>query len=102
MILPDMRAVLAFNAFAGNARTDDLRQPVVIDGVEIERLFDFGAHCVGPWLGAAHCNLERGPPRVDTLGVKFIKDCKQITWRNEDDVGAKISDQAHLSLGHST
>src|SRR5262245_45020346 len=101
MILPNVRAVLAFNAFAGNAWTNDFRQSVIVDGMKIERFFYLGAHRIGPRFGAAHCNLERALAWVDALGTKFIKNCKYIAWCNEDDVGAEISDQAHLPLGHS-
>ncbi len=96
-----MRAILAFDAFAGNPRTNDFRQAVVVDGMKIERLFDLRAHRIGPRLGAAHCDLERAPAWVDPLGVKFIKNRKYIAWRNENDVGTEIGDQAHLPFRHS-
>ena len=69
--------------------------------VHVEGLFDFRAHRVGPRLGAAHGNLERGPAWVDALGAKFIKNCKHIAWCDQDDVGTEIVDQPHLPLGHA-
>src|SRR4029079_15809357 len=69
--------------------------------MKIERFFDLGAHCIGPRLGAAHCDLERALARIDALGMKFIKNCKYIAWRNKDDVRAEIGDQAYLPLCHS-
>jgi hypothetical protein len=34
--------------------------------------------------------------------VKFVEDREHVAWRDEDDIGLEIRDQAHLSLGHAT
>src|SRR5262249_58664617 len=100
-IFADMRSILALDAFAGNAGTDYLRQSIVVDGVEIECIFNLRPHGIGPWLSAAHRNLERAPTGIEALRVKFVEDREHVAWRDEDDIGHEIHDQANLSLGHA-
>ena len=48
MILPDMQAIFCLDAFVGYARSHHLGEPVNIDRMHVERVFDLGTHRVGP------------------------------------------------------
>ena len=61
VVLVDVQAVLV-PAFVGDARADDLRQPVDVAGRHARALLDLGARLVGPRLGA-----EQSHPQVERL-----------------------------------
>src|SRR5262249_59746135 len=84
VIFPNVRSVFALDALTGNAGTDDFRQPIVVDGVQVECVLDLSTHGIGPRLSAAPGNLERALAGIDTLGAKFIKDREQIARCDED------------------
>jgi hypothetical protein len=69
--------------------------------VQIECILDLRPHGISPRFGATHSNLDRAPPGIEALSVKFVEDREHVAWRDEDDIWLEIGDQAHLSLGHA-
>ena len=67
MIFPDVQAVLGLHAFLRDAGTDHLGEAIDIGRVHIESVLDFGAHRIGPGLGAEDAEFDaticadRGP-----------------------------------------
>ena len=96
-----MKAVLRLDAFIGDARPHDLRKPVDIDRVHVERLFNLAAHGVGPRLGAKDADLQRGLARVEALFGVFVEDRQAVRWGDSDPLGPEILNQPHLALGHA-
>ena len=101
MIFPDGETVFRLGAFIGDAGADNFRKPVNIDGVDIERFFDFAAHGFGPGLGAEYADLERRFARVGALPAELIEDRQHVTRRHRDDVGPEVVDQLTIALGHA-
>ena len=72
MVFPDHRAVLGFDAFAGDARAHDFGQAVDVDGVDAELPFDFVAHALAPGFGAEDADLERDFIGLDAQALEFL------------------------------
>src|SRR5262249_13316000 len=58
VILPNVRSVFGFDAFARHSRSDQFGQAVSIDGINIESALYLRAHRVGPRFCAAESDLE--------------------------------------------
>ena len=101
MIFPDARAVLALDAFAGDARTDYFGEAIYVERVDCDLLLDFGAHRLGPRLGAENADAQRRRCRIDSLPPHFLGDRQHVRRRDHDDVGPEVLNQLHLALGHA-
>ena len=101
VILPDVRAVLGFEAFAGDARADHFGESVDVDGIDREAVLDLAPHRLGPGLGAVNADGERGAPRIDALAIELVGDRQHVARRHHDDARAKIPNQLDLPLGHA-
>jgi hypothetical protein len=64
MILPDVQAVFALDAFLRHAGADHFRQAVDVGGVQTERGLDFGAHRIDPRFGAENAEFQRRLARI--------------------------------------
>ena len=102
MILPDVQPVLALDALLGDARADDLRQPVDVDRIDAQDRLDLLPHRSAPRLGAEDADgneLARGSM---PLPLHLLGDRQHVGRRHHDDVGPEIVDQLHLPLGLAT
>ena len=101
MILPDVQAVLGLDALVRDARAHHLGQPVDVDRMHVEGIFDLAAHRIGPRLGAEDADLERALGRIDALRAELVEDRQHVARRHGDQVGREIDDQLDLALGHA-
>ena len=99
VVFPHYRAVFAFHAFAGHARTHDFRQAVDVHSVNARLALDVVAHGLGPRLGAKNTGLERAVARIQPLALKLLNDHLHIRRRDHDEVGLEVLNQLHLLFG---
>ena len=99
MVFPDMRAVLAVQAFHGHPRPDHFRQAVNIERVDHEGVFQFAAHLPGPGFGPEDADPQRGFLGVHALAPHFIADVEHVRGRHHDEVGLEVVDQPDLFFG---
>ena len=99
MVLPDHRAVLGLDAFAGHARAHHFAQAVDVHRVQPGAHLDVVAHRLGPRLGAEDADLQRAGARVQALAHHLLDDHLHVARRDHDDVGPEVGDQLHLLLG---
>ena len=86
MVLPDGQAVLGPQTFLGDAGADRLRQPIVIEGVELHAPLDLAAHALAPWLGAEYAGAQAALRRIEPLALEFVGDRQHVGRRHRDDV----------------
>src|SRR5947208_16227125 len=61
-------------ALAGDARADDLREPVYVVGTAAERTLERGPHAFGPRLGAEQAVAEPERARAPALHRQALRD----------------------------
>ena len=93
-----MQPVLGLDAFRGNARADDLRQAVDVDGLDPKPLLDLPAHLLGPGLGAEQADLELDRVEVDLHLADHIVDIEREGRRAADGGAAEVLQQQDLLL----
>ena len=101
MVFPDMQAVLGLDALAGYARSHHFREAVDVHRMDVERLFDLGAHGVRPGFRPEDADLERRLARVEALLLELVENRQHVGRRDHDHVRLKIVDELNLSLGHA-
>src|SRR5262249_8396110 len=99
MILPDVQTVLRLVTFAGDARSDDLRQPINIHGLDGELVLELAAHALAPGLGAEAPVAQRQLAQVDAHGGRDLGDVERVRRRRPQNMRAQILHQHHLPLG---
>ena len=99
VVLPDVEAVLAFDAFDRDARADGLGAAVYVDRLHVEAGLDLLAHRLGPWFGAVNADLQRAAPRVQPQALELIGDRKHVGRRHGNDPGLEVADHPDLTLG---
>ena len=78
MVLPDVEAVLAFDAFDRDARADGLGAAVDVNRLHVEAGLDLLAHRLGPWFGAVNADLQRAASRVQPQAFELIGDREHV------------------------
>ena len=101
VVLPDVEAVLALDAFHGDAGADGLGAPVHVHRLHGEAGLDLLAHRLGPRLGAMHADLKRAAPRVPALTLELVGDRQHVGRRDGDDAGLEVGDHPDLTLGEA-
>ena len=99
VVLPDVEAVLAFDAFDRDARADGLGAAVYVDRLHGESGLDLLAHRLGPWFGAVNADLQRAAPRVQPPALELIGDRKHVGRRHGNNPGLEVADHPDLTLG---
>ena len=89
VVLHHVQTVVA-RALAGDARADDLRQPINVEGGQAELLLELRAHRLRPWLGAEHPDLQREPPRADTGLPQALGDVQGVRGRGAQDLALEV------------
>ena len=99
VVLPDVEAVLAFDAFDRDARADGLGAAVYVDRLHGEAGLDLRAHRLGPWFGAVNADLQRAAPRVQPPALELIGDRQHVGRRDGNNPGLEVADHPDLTLG---
>ena len=102
MVLLDVRAVALLDALGGDARPDNLRQPVHVQCRQPELSFDRVAHLFCPRLGAEDPNLQLQAIQADALLGERLGDVERVGRRAAQRLGAHVFQHHHLALAHAT
>ena len=89
VVLLHVQAVARLRALGGDARADDLAQPVDVERLQAELGLELGAHGLGPRLGAEHADLERELVRADPRLAQALGDVQRVGGRAAQDLARR-------------
>ena len=96
VVFPDGGAVLGLHTFLSDAGTHNLGQAVNIHRVDVQPLFQIGAHGSRPGFSAEDSHPQSQFTAIDTLAFQFVGDTEHIRGRDHDDIGVKVLDELRL------
>src|SRR6266542_3809987 len=87
---------MRLDAFAGNARADDLGEPVDVERLQAEQRLDLDAHRLGPRLGAEDARSQPQLAEVDALLDQDFAEPRGVGWRAAQHLGAEVAEEQDL------
>ena len=93
MVLPAVQPGARLQAFAGDARPEDLREPVDVDRGDAEPRLELRAHRLAPRLGAEHADAQRAAFEIDAVALGDLGDVEGVGGRRAEHRGGEILQQ---------